>query len=300
MITFLSGGTGTPKLVRGMRRHVPDHEISVVVNTAEDLWMSGNFLSPDIDTLIYLFSGLLNTSSWWGQEGDTFITHDELLRLDGGEYIAIGDRDRAVHLMRGELLRRGMSLTAATAQLCTSLGVRAQILPMADTPVETIVCCGGREIHFQEYWVRHRGALPIVEVRRRWAAPPVATPGVVSAISAAEAVIIGPSNPITSILPILECRGVFEALEGVPVVAVSPFIGHAPVSGPAAALMRARGLSPDSAATRELYAGFLDHFIQDSSDPVEVSGAIRMDTLMNRPGVDEELAERILSLVQGG
>jgi len=300
MITFLSGGTGTPKLIRGMRRYLPDHEISVVVNTAEDVWMSGGFVSPDIDTLIYLFSGLLNTSSWWGQEGDTFITHHELQRLDGGEYIAIGDRDRAVHLLRGEYLKRGMTLTAATAQLCTSLGVRAQILPMADTPVETVVSCSGREIHFQEYWVRHRGALPIEGVRRRWAAPPVATPAVVSAIGAAEAVIIGPSNPITSILPILECRGVPEALEEVPVVAVSPFIGHAPVSGPAAALMRARGLSPDSAATRDLYAGFLDHFIQDSSDPVEVSGAIRMDTLMNRPGVDEALAERILSLVRGG
>jgi len=300
MITFLSGGTGTPKVIRGMRRYLPDHEISVVVNTAEDVWMSGGFVSPDIDTLIYLFSGLLNTSSWWGQEGDTFITHHELQRLDGGEYIAIGDRDRAVHLLRGEYLKRGMTLTAATAQLCTSLGVRAQILPMADTPVETVVSCSGREIHFQEYWVRHRGALPIEGVRRRWAAPPVATPAVVSAIGAAEAVIIGPSNPITSILPILECRGVPEALEEVPVVAVSPFIGHAPVSGPAAALMRARGLSPDSAATRDLYAGFLDHFIQDSSDPVEVSGAIRMDTLMNHPGVDEALAERILSLVRGG
>jgi len=300
MITFLSGGTGTPKVIRGMRRHLPDHEISVVVNTAEDVWMSGGFVSPDIDTLIYLFSGLLNTSSWWGQEGDTFITHHELQRLDGGEYIAIGDRDRAVHLLRGEYLKRGMTLTAATAQLCTSLGVRAQILPMADTPVETVVSCSGREIHFQEYWVRHRGALPIEGVRRRWTAPPVATPAVVSAIGAAEAVIIGPSNPITSILPILECRGVPEALEEVPVVAVSPFIGHAPVSGPAAALMRARGLSPDSAATRDLYAGFLDHFIQDSSDPVEVSGAIRMDTLMNHPGVDEALAERILSLVRGG
>ncbi|HQK55889.1 MAG TPA: 2-phospho-L-lactate transferase [Methanolinea sp.] len=300
MITFLSGGTGTPKLIRGMRRSLPDHEISVVVNTAEDVWISGGFVSPDIDTLIYLFSGLLNTSSWWGQEGDTFTTHNELMKLDGGEYIAIGDRDRAVHLIRGELLREGMTLTAATARLCVAFGVTAHILPMTDTPVETVVNSGGCEIHFQEYWVRHRGAIPIDGVRRRWTVPPVATPGVISAITTAEAVIIGPSNPITSILPILECRGVLEALERVPVVAVSPFIGHAPVSGPAAALMRARGLSPDSSATRELYAGFLDHFIQDTLDSVEVSGAVRMDTLMNRPGVDEALAKRILSLVRGG
>lgn len=299
MITFLSGGTGTPKLVRGMRRHVPDHEISVVVNTAEDLWMSGNFLSPDIDTLIYLFSGLLNTTSWWGQEGDTFTTHDELTRLDSGEYVAIGDRDRAIHILRGELLRRGMNLTRATAHLCASLKVRAQVLPMTNTQVETIIMTGGREIHFQEYWVRHRGTLPVDEVKRRWETPPAATPEVLSAINSAEAVIIGPSNPITSILPILECGGVVEALESVPVVAVSPFIGDAPVSGPAAALMRARGLAPDSAATRDLYARFLDFFVQDTRDTVGVPGATRMDTLMNREGVDESLAAGILSLVRG-
>lgn len=299
MITFLSGGTGTPKLVRGMRHHLPDDEISVVVNTAEDVWMSGNFLSPDIDTLIYLFAGLLDTTSWWGQEGDTFTTHEELGRLGAGEYIAIGDRDRAIHIMRGELLRSGMSLTAVTSHLCASLNVRARILPMSDTPVETVIRSGGRDIHFQEYWVKHRGSLPIEAVKRRWATPPSATPEVLSAISSAEAVIIGPSNPITSILPILECRGIPEALESVPVVAVSPFIGHAPVSGPAAALMQAWGLSPDSAATRQLYAGFLDHFIQDSRDPVEVPGAIRMDTLMNRQGVGEALAAGILSLVRG-
>ncbi|MCU0632706.1 MAG: 2-phospho-L-lactate transferase [Methanolinea sp.] len=299
MITFLSGGTGTPKLIRGMRHHLADHEIAVVVNTAEDLWISGNFLSPDIDTLIYLFSGTLDTDSWWGLKGDTFSTHQELERMGGDEFITIGDRDRAIHIMRGELLRKGMTLTATTAHLCTSLGVGARILPMADTPVETIIRTGGREIHFQEYWVSHRGALPIEEVIRKWDDPPFATPDVLSAIRSAEAVIIGPSNPITSILPILECRGVREALRKVPVVAVSPFIGDAPVSGPAASLMRARGYQPNSAATRELYHEFLDHFIQDSRDPVEVTGAIRMDTLMSSPGVDASLASAILSLIRG-
>lgn len=297
MITFFSGGTGTPKLIQGMRRHLPDDEIAVVGNTAEDVWISGNFLSPDVDTLIYLFAGTLDCDTWWGLRGDTFSTHEELTRLGGDEYITIGDRDRALHIMRGAFLRQGMSLTGVTARICSSLGIGARILPMTDTPVETIVHSGGKEIHFQEYWVRHRGALPIEGVIRRYATPPRATDEVLSAIRSSEAVIIGPSNPITSILPILECQGIQEALSGVPVVAVSPFIGNAPVSGPAAALMRARGLEPNSLSTYELYAEFLDHFIQDTRDPVEVPGSARMDTLMNAPGVDTALAGGILSLL---
>jgi len=299
MITFLSGGTGTPKLIRGMRRYLPDDEIAVVGNTAEDVWISGNFLSPDVDTLIYLFAGTLNTDTWWGLNGDTFATHEELIRLGGGEYVAIGDRDRALHIVRSDLLRQGMSLTGATAHLCSSLGVRSLILPMTDTPVATIIRTGGRKIHFQEFWVRYKGALPIEDVARTWDTPPCATREVLSAIRSSEAVIIGPSNPITSILPILECQGVKEALLEIPVVAVSPFIGDAPVSGPAGSLMRALGHAPNSLATRELYREVLDHFIQDIRDPAEVPGAVRMDTLMNTPEVDASLAAGILSLLRG-
>ncbi|OPY40655.1 MAG: 2-phospho-L-lactate transferase [Methanoregulaceae archaeon PtaU1.Bin222] len=299
MITFLSGGTGTPKLIRGARYHLPDEEICVVGNTAEDVWISGNFLSPDIDTLIYLFSGSLDTTTWWGLTGDTFHTHEEIVRLGGDEYVTIGDRDRAFHILRGDLLRRGMRLTEVTAQLCASLGVRARILPMADTSVTTVIRTAEREIHFQEFWVRYRGALPIEGVERRWNTPPVATPEVLSALQSAEGVIIGPSNPVTSILPILECEGIKEALMDVPVAAVSPFIGDAPVSGPAGILMRALGYSPDSHSTWKLYRDVTDFFIQDIRDPVEVPGAIRMDTLMNSQGVDSALAGAILSLIAG-
>ena len=298
MITFLSGGTGTPKLIRGMRRILPDNEIAVVGNTAEDVWMSGNFLSPDLDTLIYLFAGTLDTDTWWGLKGDTFATHGELERLGGGEYIAIGDRDRAIHILRGDMLRQGMSLTGATAHICASLGIRAGIFPMTDTPVATIILSGGRRIHFQEFWVRHRGALSCEGVMREWETPPCATREVLSAIRSAEAVIIGPSNPVTSILPILECRGVREALSGVPVAAISPFIGDAPVSGPAGSLMRAMGHAPNSRSTRDLYGDILDFFVQDTRDPVDVPGSVRMDTLMNRPGVDSALAEGLLALLR--
>lgn len=298
MIVLLSGGTGTPKLILGMREILPDEEIGVVVNTAEDLWISGGFCSPDVDTLLYLFSGILDCRRWWGIEGDTFVTHEELVRLGGDEYIAIGDRDRALHIRRGEMLRDGMTLTEATAALSAILGVRARVLPMADTPVATLVRTKGRTVHFQEYWVRYRGQLRVEEVIRQWDGPARATPEVLSMIRESEGVIIGPSNPVTSILPILECAGVKEALGEVPVVAVSPFVGDAPVSGPAAALMQARGYSPDSAGTHALYRDVVDIFVQDMRDRVEVPGSVRADTLMTTPAVARELSSLLLSLLR--
>jgi len=300
MITFLSGGTGTPKLLRGMLDLLEERDIAVIVNTAEDIWLSGNHLSPDVDTVMYLVAGVLNTDRWWGIRDDTYITHDLLARLGIEEFIAVGDRDRAVHVARGEMLRGGMRLTEATKALCERLGVRATVLPMTDSPVTTYVKMRQGEMHFQEYWVKHRGALAIEGVVRRSREPPVATPEVIAAIEASDAVVIGPSNPVTSISPILECAGVREALRRHRrVIAVSPFIGDAPVSGPAAALMRASGREPSSAGTYGLYEDFVDIFIQDIRDPVEIEGALRLDTLMVYRGKSLDLAKSIVTLIYG-
>lgn len=299
MITFLSGGTGTPKLLRGMLDLLEERDIAVIVNTAEDIWLSGNHLSPDVDTVMYLVAGVLNTDRWWGIRDDTYITHDLLARLGIEEFIAVGDRDRAVHVARGEMLRGGMRLTEATKALCERLGVRATVLPMTDSPVTTYVRTRQGEMHFQEYWVKHRGALAIEGVVRRSREPPVATPEVIAAIEASDAVVIGPSNPVTSISPILECAGVREALRRQYVIAISPFIGDAPVSGPAAALMRAFGKEPSSAGTYSLYEDFVDIFIQDTRDPVEIEGALRLDTLMVYRGKSLDLAKSIVTLIYG-
>ncbi|MDT8357338.1 MAG: 2-phospho-L-lactate transferase [Methanomicrobiaceae archaeon] len=298
MITFLSGGTGTPKLIRGMRAHVDDSEIAVVVNTAEDMWLSGNHLSPDIDTVLYLFAGTLNTETWWGIRGDTFLTHDELLRLGEEEYIAVGDRDRAVHIARAAMLKRGESLTHATARLADSMGVCARILPMADTQVATWVGTDAGPIHFQEYWVKYRGKRGITEVTWRYETPPEATREVLDAIRSSDAVIIGPSNPITSIGPILGCEGVREELQNQYVIAVSPFIGNEPLSGPAKALMEACGYEPNSADMHRLYEDFCDIVVQDIRDPVRVKGSVRLDTIMTDEGKSRQLAGEILSLVR--
>jgi len=300
MITFLSGGTGTPKLIWGMRAHLDDTEIAVVVNTAEDIWMSGNHISPDIDTLIYLFTGILNTTTWWGIRADTFSTHGVLLSLGCKEILSIGDRDRATHIIRGGLLRMGERLTTSTKILCQRYGVTSQILPMTDIPVETIVTTNAGEMHFQDFWVKHQGMVPITGIHRRFSASPVATPEVRSILRDSEAVIIGPSNPVTSIMPILECPGVRDELIGRPVIACSPFIGTKPVSGPAGVLMKAWGKEPSSRGTFELYQDLMPVFIQDIRDEVKVAGSYRFDTLMKDQETSRNLAGNILEIINNG
>jgi LPPG:FO 2-phospho-L-lactate transferase len=297
MITLLSGGTGTPKLLWGMRELLEDSELAVVVNTAEDIWMSGNHLSPDIDTVIYLCAGMIDTATWWGIRGDTFFTHETLHRRGHEEFLAIGDQDRATHIMRGELLRKGERLTSCTAQICRKFGVTMPILPMTDVPVASMVATSEGEMHFQEFWVRNRGTVPISGISRRSPAPPVATPEVRSALEESDAVIIGPSNPVTSIMPILECPGVTESLAGRRILAVSPFIGSRPVSGPAGVLMEAWGREPSSRGTFDLYRSLHPEFIQDIRDDVEVSGSHRFDTLMKDREKSKALAEFILKII---
>jgi len=296
MITFLSGGTGTPKLLRGMQKVMDRHEISVVVNTAEDIWISGNHISPDVDTVMYLFAGVLNTDTWWGIRNDTFTTHEEITRIGPEEFITIGDRDRAVHIARGNMLRDGMRLTNITRTLCDRFGVRENVLPMTDSEVTTKVKTGLGLIHYQEYWVRSKGKIQIEDVVRCSKTPPESTEEVLQAVDASDVVVIGPSNPITSITPILECKGLKDAIMEKFVIAVSPFIGDAPVSGPAAALMKASGFEATSAGTAACYRDIVDLFIQDIRDPIEVKDAVRLDTLMTGEEKSIELAEKILLL----
>lgn len=298
MITFLSGGTGTPKLLRGMQKVMDRHEIAVIVNTAEDLWISGNHISPDVDTVMYLFAGILNTETWWGVRNDTFTTHDEITRLGIDEFIAVGDKDRAVHIARGEMMRNGMRLTNATKILCERFGVRETVLPMTDTEVTTQVKTDLGLIHFQEYWVRAKGKIEIQGVVRSFNEPPVATEEVLATIAASDAVVIGPSNPITSISPILACDGLKPALKDKFVIAVSPFIGHAPVSGPAGALMEAAGYEPSAIGTFNCYSGIPDVFVQDIRDEVAVSQSVRFDTLMTDEDRSIAFARDILSLIK--
>jgi LPPG:FO 2-phospho-L-lactate transferase len=297
MITFLSGGTGTPKLMQGYRTLKEDHEMTVIVNTAEDMWFSGSHLSPDLDTVMYLFADLLDTKRWWGIEDDTTVTSDFLEKIGYPEPVTLGDKDRAVNIARAEMLRAGIPLTEATRHLSSRLQCDATILPMCDTEVTTCIQSDGTEMHFQEYWVGQKGAIPVDAVIRRCSESPKATEQVLKAIQDADAVIIGPSNPVTSISPILECEGVKDALKKQFVIVISPFIGDAPVSGPAAELMMAWGMAPNGQATYDLYREFADVFVQDIRDPVAIEGAVRLDTLMTDNEVTLALAESIQQII---
>ncbi len=300
MITFLSGGTGTPKLLAGTRQILHDDAITVIVNTAEDMWYQGGHLSPDIDTVLYLFAGLLNKETWWGIAGDSFVTHKALQSLGSDAYLALGDRDRATTIIRGDYLRSGLSLTEATKRLSEMFGLCATILPMCDTPVSSMVQTETGSMHFQEYWVKHRGTCAITGIVWESDTEPEATTEVISSIQEAELVVIGPSNPVTSILPILSCSGVREALAKKRVIAISPFIGDEPVSGPARDLMIAHGVIPDSRGVFLMYSDFLDIFIQDESDPVTVPGSVRCNTLMKNDSIASDLMGRILELGEIG
>ncbi|MDR2856140.1 MAG: 2-phospho-L-lactate transferase [Methanomicrobiales archaeon] len=297
MITFLSGGTGTPKLLRGARLLFPDSDITVIVNTGEDMWYQQGYLCPDIDTVTYLFSELLNTESWWGITDDSFHTHEFLQTLGAPEcYLSLGDRDRAVNLLRAGLLHAGLTLTKATREINDRLGIGATILPMSNTPCTTYVKHDGKMIHFQEYWIKYRANITIDDVQYISDTPLTATKEVLDAISNAELIVIGPSNPITSIGPILHCDGVQEALMNANgyVVSISPFIGDAPISGPARELMIARGHQPNSRGVYEMYEPFLNCFVQDIRDPIPVQNAVRADTLMK----DAKTAAELMRFIQ--
>ena len=182
-LTVLSGGTGTPKLLRGLARLHPD--FTVVVNTAEDLWLSGNLVCPDVDTVLYTLSGVVHDHRWWGMAGDTFHTHRRLEAIGHRETLALGDLDRATHILRSELVRRGSTLTAATAELCRRFGVAQRVLPMSDRPIASMLRMPDGEVHFQEFWVARRGEPDVLGVRLAGELEP--SEQVIEALGAADA-----------------------------------------------------------------------------------------------------------------
>nr|WP_321496628.1 2-phospho-L-lactate transferase [uncultured Methanolobus sp.] len=302
MIIF-SGGTGTPKLLNGLREVYPEEKITVVVNTAEDIWVSGNLITPDIDTVLYLLSGRLDTSRWWGVKDDTYRTHNAMKELGYDEVMMLGDIDRATHIMRSDLLRSGLTLTEATIGLSRSLGVKVNVFPMSDDPVSSMISTPEGKMHFQDFWVGRHGEPEVLEVCQEGIEKASISPAVVEALEREDNVLIGPSNPITSIGPIIELPGMRDILKEKKVIAVSPIIGTEPVSGPAGNLMTARGIEVSSYGVASYYSDFLDHLIIDERDPIDDGrfsklgcGVSRTDTLMKTVDISKNLAETVLKL----
>jgi len=299
----LSGGTGTPKLLEGLRKLIPDEEITVIVNTAEDIMISGNLVSPDVDTVLYLFSDQLDDAKWWGVRDDTFHTHKFLKKMGINEKLMIGDADRATHILRSELMRKGARLTEATSQLSTSFRIRARVLPMCDEKIDTLITTPQGEMHFQDFWVGARGEPDVLDVNIKGLKKAKVTVEVIEALGSDDNVLIGPSNPITSIGPILALEGMRKLLSEKKVIAVTPIIGEKPVSGPAGKLMRAQGYPVSSKGVAQCYGDILDLMVIDEKDCAAVDrdfpvNTARFDTMMTSVEKSEALARRMLELFE--
>lgn len=291
----LSGGTGTPKLLLGLKELLSPSELTIVVNTAEDIWLSGNLVSPDVDTVLYTLSGIIDDTKWWGIKGDSFQTHESLQSLGRQEILALGDRDRAAHIFRSDILRTGASLSGATAGLAKALGVKQKVLPMTDDPVSTLIATPEGEMHFQEFWVAHRGIPEVLSLGFRGIADARPSPGFIDILRQEDSVLIGPSNPVTSIGPILSLKGVRDALSQKKVIAVSPLVGDKPVSGPAAKFMKAAGVSTNDEGVSALL-GRVDTFIVDRRSSF-TGRCKRLDTLMKNKLDSLRLAREVLELI---
>ncbi|HXO35023.1 MAG TPA: 2-phospho-L-lactate transferase [Candidatus Acidoferrales bacterium] len=268
MICVLTGGTGGAKFVDGLRQVVPPEEITLVVNTGDDLLWWGLYVSPDIDSITYVLSGLLSRERGWGVKGDTFLCLQAMGQLGEPTWFHTGDRDLAVHLLRSRLMAEGKTLSETTATICDKLGVKARILPMSNSRVETRVDTPSGELTFEEYFVQRWYQDPVKSVRFAGASDAEPAPEVIEAIVSADAVIIAPSNPVTSIGPILAVPGIRDALVRArgKVAAISPIVGNAAVAGPAGILMTAQGLPCSIAGIAKAYEDFLDLLICDSRD----------------------------------
>jgi LPPG:FO 2-phospho-L-lactate transferase len=306
MIVVLTGGTGGAKFVDGLRQVVSPQELTIIVNTGDDLEWWSLHVSPDLDSITYVLAGLLSKERGWGVKGDTFFCLQAMGQLGQPIWFQVGDRDLAVHLLRTRLLAKGKTLTEATLEIAAKLGVQATILPMSDSPVETRVMTPVGELSFEEYFVQRWYQDPVESVRFSGAAEAQPAPGVIDAILSASVVLLAPSNPVTSIGPILAVRGIREALgqTKAPVVAVTPIVAGAAVSGPAGVLMAAQGLPVSIAGVAQAYHDFLDILIADTQD-AEAAGALQrsglrvvcVPTIMRTSSDKANLARAVLSAV---
>ena len=262
MISVLSGGTGTPKLIQGMLEILDPGDLNIIVNTVENTYISGNYIAPDIDTVMYTLAGIINENTWYGIKDDTFITHETLKKIRHEEVLRIGDKDRAIKIQKTMLMER-YPLSKVVDIQRKNLGVKSKIIPMSDDQSHIKIITGEGEMGFHKFLVEKRGMPEVEDVIYNNVEP---SEDLINTIESSDMVVIGPSNPITSIGPIISIKGVKKALKNVYVVAVSPIIGGKPVSGPAAKFMNALDIEVSSRGVASLYQEFLDKFIIDVED----------------------------------
>jgi LPPG:FO 2-phospho-L-lactate transferase len=305
-IVLLAGGVGGAKLAHGLAGHLGER-LTVVVNTADDLERHGLAIWPDHDTVMYTLAGLDDRDRGWGLRDETWQVMEQLRELGQDPWFALGDRDIATHLFRTELLRDGTRPTEAARRLQAALGLTTRILPMSDDPVRTRVLTDDGWLDFQEYFVRRHQAPAVREVAFDGAVGARATWEVTSAIQAAAAILVAPSNPIVSIGPILAVPGIPEALaqareRETPIVAVSGIVGGKALKGPADRMLESLGHESSALGVARLYAAWVDAFVIDEVD-AELEAPIRelgldvlvTDTIMTDDASRARLAGEMLA-----
>jgi len=302
-LVTLAGGTGAAKFLRGLARLVDPRDLTIVVNTGDDAEIWGLHVSPDLDTVCYTLAGLIDEAKGWGVRDETFHALQQMARFGEPTWFNLGDRDLAIHLHRTLLLRAGRTLTETTGSIASALGVGATVIPMSDESVRTRLLGPEGWLDFQEYFVREKAQVEVREVQYVGAATAMPAPGVLDAIRAAQGVIVCPSNPITSIGPILAVPGMLEALAeaAATTIAVSPIVGSGAVSGPAGQLMAASGLPVSAVGVARAYARWLDVLVFDERDRGQVPGVLQLgvssvttQTIMGSREDEVALARRTL------
>ncbi|MEM3028083.1 MAG: 2-phospho-L-lactate transferase [Candidatus Bathyarchaeia archaeon] len=309
LLVALAGGVGAARFLQGLVAIFPPENLIIIGNTGDDIEIYGLYVSPDLDIITYTLAGLVDEAKGWGIKDDTFNFLDMLTRYGYETWFKIGDRDLATHLHRTMLLRKGLRLSEATADICKSLGVEARLLPMTDDPVRTMIRTEAGTMHFQEYLVKRGAKDDVLAVEFLGVEKAKPSPGILEAIQEAEGVILCPSNPIVSIGPILSIDGIRRALRRTraTVVGISPIIMGAPVKGPADKLMRGLGIEISAYGAASLYADILDIFIIDFRDSmlakrIESELGVKVmatDTLMTSLEVKKRLAEAVLHSIRG-
>lgn len=319
-VTMLGGGVGCSRLAAPLAEALGPGDLTVVLNTGDDLWRYGLRICPDIDTNLYALSGLRDRERGWGVAGDSFRTMEQLRRLGEDAWFNLGDLDLATHLLRTARLRDGDTLSQVTAGLAASLGVGVRLLPMTDHEVATRVVTAAGELSFQEYFVQHRAEPEVLQVRYEGAASARPAPDVIASIESADLVVLGPSNPVSSLGPMLAVPGIAEALEarrasGGTTAVVTSVVSGVPIEAEGeahrarcrAAMLASRGLAHSATSVGEVLEGLAEVFVLDRSDSAEAGDlasagyrVVEADTIVSTHQRGVDLARVVVDIAPNG
>jgi len=266
MITVLAGGTGSVKLVRGLVS--TEQDVTVISNVGDNYWLYGLYVCPDIDTIIYGLADVLDYERGWGVKKDTFNFLKQMEIFGEETWFRMGDRDAATHLVRTNMLKNGKNLSDITKWMCKQFAVATRVIPVTDNTIETRITTNKGDLHIQEFWVKYRGRDKVEGIQYIGADKARPNPDAIDAIQKASTIVIAPGNPLTSIGPMLQIKGIRKELSKVKkkVIAVSPLIGDKAISGPAADYMQAAGIETNAYGLAKMYSDVCSNVVIDSKD----------------------------------